>query len=307
MDRRDLVLRNTCEVIGEEKLDALLARDTPPVAYIGYETSGRVHLGHWLSIQKAFDLQQAGFHVKILLADWHTFLNGKGSDTWIRERAQDWQRVFKACGLKTEFVYGHEFQETTAYFRDLLALSQRATIRQSTKAMRMVAKKNTTSYVSQLLYPLMQVLDIQYLEADVVVGGMEQRKIHTLAHDLGIQPVCLHHPLLPALQGSGKMSSSDPDTRIALDALPETIHRRLQKAYCPPHVEDNPILQLAKVSLDRQLLHVQRAASHGGPIVYNTYEDLERDFLSGTLHPQDLKTAVAKSLADALAPVHDRD
>ncbi|MFT4868260.1 MAG: tyrosyl-tRNA synthetase, partial [Candidatus Nanohaloarchaea archaeon] len=67
-ERKELVLRNTTEIIQEEELDEILEEKESPVTYIGYETSGPLHLGHWLSIRKALDMQKAGFDVKILFA-----------------------------------------------------------------------------------------------------------------------------------------------------------------------------------------------------------------------------------------------
>ena len=43
-----------------------------------FETSGDVHLGHLVTMSKLKDMEKAGFKVKVLFADWHTGLTGKG-------------------------------------------------------------------------------------------------------------------------------------------------------------------------------------------------------------------------------------
>ncbi len=120
--RKELVLRNTVEVIEEEELDETLTKDTPR-CYVGYETSGPVHLGTWLSLRKLLDMQKAGFDVVVLWADLHTYLNKKGEEDWIADMTRYWQATFEAAGLNAEFVHGRDFQEDTAYFHDLLQMS----------------------------------------------------------------------------------------------------------------------------------------------------------------------------------------
>ena len=90
----------------EEKLKEKLNKDRPE-AYIGYEPSGNVHLGHAITV-KMIDLQNAGFKVKILLADLHAYLNGKGSLEEIEEISKYNMKCFRALGLSedTEFIFG---------------------------------------------------------------------------------------------------------------------------------------------------------------------------------------------------------
>ena len=50
---------------------------------------------------------------------------------------------------------------------------------------------------------------------------------------------------------------------------------------------------------------MSRKAEYGAPKTYTTYEDLEEDFVSGELHPGDIKPAVSESLNNLLQPVRD--
>jgi len=313
-DRKELVLRNTTEIITEEELDDVLEKDSP-TTYIGYETSGPLHLGHWLSIRKALDMQKAGFDVKILFADLHTYLNKKGEEEWIQAMTEYWQATFEACGLDAEFVRGREFQEGTEYFHDILDLSKETTINRGTRSMQEVARGDRDSQsISQIVYPLMQALDIEYLDVDVAIGGIEQRKIHMLAREalpkLGYRkPTCLHHPLVVSLTGGDKMSSSEPETMFPLHASEETIKERIKDAYCPQgEVEENPIIQVARFHIfgDDEKLEIERPEEYGGDLTYDSLEALKEDFGSEDLHPQDLKNAVADHIAEKLEPVRER-
>ena len=311
--RKDLVLRNTEEVIEEKELEEILEEKDEPRAYVGYETSGPVHLGHWISARKMLDLQEAGFQPVILWADLHTSLNHKGEEEWIQDMIDYWQATFEALGLDAEFVKGRSFQESDEYFHDLLNLSKETTLNRGKRSMAEVASGEDT-YISHVVYPLMQALDIVHLDLDLALGGIEQRRIHMMAREnlpkLGYEkPTCLHWPLLSSLSGEdGKMSSSDKSTMFPLHSDPEDIKEVLNNAYCPAEqVEDNPIIEICQYFIfgSDRTLEIERPEQYGGNISYETLEDLEEDFESGELHPQDLKNGVAKQVAERFKPVRE--
>jgi len=313
--RKQIVLRNTSEIVQEEELDQILEEKDNPTTYIGYETSGPLHLGHWLSIRKALDMQKAGFNVKILFADLHTYLNKKGEEEWIQAMTEYWQATFESLGLNADFIRGREFQEGTEYFHDLLDLSKETTINRGTRSMQEVARGDRDSQsISQIVYPLMQALDIEYLDVDIAIGGIEQRKIHMLSREvlpkIGYRkPTCLHHPLVVSLTGGDKMSSSQPETMFPLHASEKTIKERIKDAYCPQgETEENPVIQVARFHIfgDDEELEIKRPDEYGGDLTYDSLETLKEDFESENLHPQDLKNAVADHIAAKLEPVRER-
>ena len=310
---KDLITRNLGEIITEDELDDLLESKGEIIAYAGYEPSGPVHLGHFVSIRKLKDLQEAGIKVKVLLADYHAWLNRKGTLEEIEEWARYWERVFKALGLRAEFLLGSSFQLEKDYINDLFKFSSLVTINRALRSMQQVARDIKNARVSQIIYPLMQALDIKYLGVDVAVGGIEQRKIHMIAREylgqLGWKPpVCLHHPLVVSLKGpETKMSSSDPETIVAVNDSPEEIRRKIRAAYCPAkQVEDNPVMQIAKyiVFPEKGELLIRRPEKFGGEILFKDYFDLEEAYKQG-LHPLDLKNGVAEALIEILEPAKD--
>ena len=314
-ERKELVLRNTEEIVKEEELDEILEEKESPRAYIGNEVSGPVHLGHWIQIRKMQDLKQAGFQPVILFADLHTFLNKKGDEEWIEDMVDYWKATFQAFDLDAEYVKGRGFQRSTKYFHDVLRMAQETTVNRAERGIGEVASDQENIYTSQLIYPLMQALDIVHLDLDLAVAGIDQRKIHMLAREklpkLGYdKPTCLHWPLLTSLGGSDdKMSSSKKDTMFPLHADPSRIRETISDAYCPQgQVEDNPVLEIAKFFVfgaDREL-HVERDEEYGGDLHYTEYSELESDFGSGELHPLDLKNAVADQIVERFQPVRER-
>jgi len=106
-ERVALITRNLEEVIGAEELPALLDQGMTLQHYIGLEISGKLHLGTGLMcMQKVRDLQHAGVKCRVLLADWHTWINDKlGGDRekikWEIERRSSTLRggIFRlGCG-----------------------------------------------------------------------------------------------------------------------------------------------------------------------------------------------------------------
>jgi tyrosyl-tRNA synthetase len=321
MDAYDRITRNASEVVTEDEVRTLAESPEGKRAYVGYEPSGVLHIGHMLTATKLIDLQEAGFEVTVLLADVHAYLNDKGTFEEIRETAERMKDQFIAYGLdedQTEFVLGSEFQFDREYTLDLHALELSTSMSRAERAMAEI-KSGETVKVSQAVYPLMQALDIVYLDVDLAIGGMEQRKVHMLARDtlpsIGEDsPTCLHTPLIADLgTGIGKMSSSKGVT-ISMEDSTEDIEEKVNGAYCPPtanpdpddegNTRENPVLQVFEYHVFPRFdtVVVERPDKYGGNLEYDDYDSLEADLESGELHPADAKGALATYLDELVAP-----
>ncbi len=157
MNKLDLIKRNSEEILNEKDIPKLL-KNKKPIAYCGYETSGPIHLGHLVTITKLMDLQKAGFHIKVLFADWHTFLNQKGDWDFIHKEVNNWEKGFKAAGLKAEYILGSSFQRKPEYFDDIISLATKTTLNRGLRSMQQVARDIEHAKISQVLYPLMQII-----------------------------------------------------------------------------------------------------------------------------------------------------
>lgn len=314
-DRLELITRNTSEIIGLEEIRDRIKAGKRIRAYAGYEPSGRIHLGHALSVNKLIDLQDAGAQVVVLLADLHAHLNQKGSLEEIQETARYNKECFIAMGLdkkRTEFVLGSQIQLEPDYFLNVQKLALHTSLLRARRSMDVVSRKEENPGVAMVLYPLMQVADMVALEVDIAVGGLDQRKIHMLARDnlpkLGLQsPALIHLPIIHGLDGSEKMSSSKGNL-ISVDDAPEVIKNKIKKAYCPIGVvEGNPVLELYRYHVfprSREVL-IERPEKYGGNLTYNNYINLEEDFISEKIHPSDLKKTLSDELTRFLRPVRD--
>ena len=310
MNTYERVTRNTVEVVTEDDLRTVLAQPQKKV-YAGYEPSGEIHLGHLVTINKLVDLQAAGFEVTILLADLHAFLNRKGSMEKVRELAEYNRRCFDGLGLKNvNYVLGSDLQLNRDYELLVLQLSQQITLNRATRSMDEVGRQMDHPTVSQMVYPIMQMADIAMLGVDAAVGGIDQRKIHMLAREHLINfgykaPVCIHTPILNGLDGK-KMSSSQGNY-ISVADTEEEIRKKCQKAFCPPEIQDNPVLQIFRFHIFPRLLEVtfRRPEKFGGDRTFTSFLELESSYSKGEVHPLDLKKSCGESLVEILEPVRE--
>lgn len=338
MDDQELITRNTVELLPEDEVRELASAPAGKRAYVGYEPSGVLHLGHMLTANKLIDLQDAGMDVVILLADVHAYLNGKGTVAEIQATAESMRDQFLAYGLAedaTEFVLGSEFQFNEDYLIDLYALGLETTLNRAQRAMAEL-QSNDTAKVTHVVYPLMQALDIEYLNVDLAVGGMDQRKVHALHREalpkIGYESrPALHTPIIADLStGLGKMSASrNPVTgqdslTLSFEDSTEQLHDKVEQIFFPPETEPafddyydaddyefnagdielhNPALQLFEHHIFPRFNEVvlSRPEKYGGDVTYQTYAELADAVESGDLHPADGKNALAAYLDDLIA------
>jgi tyrosyl-tRNA synthetase len=323
-ERRELLTRYTEEVVTDEELDEVLSRDEPR-AYIGYAPTGEMHIGHFTTIRKLADFLRADVEVTVLVADLHAHLDDEKSPFDLLDaRATYYQAAIEAmveaAGADPEtieFVQGREFELDQPYTLDLYRMLADTTVSRATRAGSEVVRQSDSPKLGGLVYTLMQSLDVAALDADIAYGGIDQRGIYMLARELlpdyGYdKPVCVFAPLLSGLTG-GKMSASDAGSKVNLTDDRETVHEKIAGAYCPMgEVEDNGVLEYVEYLVfplldeDDESFVVERPEEYGGDLVYEDYGTLEADFVSEELHPQDLKTAAAEYIADAVAPVRER-
>lgn len=145
--------------------------------------------------------------------------------------------------------------------------------------------------------------------------------------------------MVPGLAG-GKMSSSDPNSKIDFLDPPSVVKKKIKAAFCEPgNVTENGLLAFVKAVLipisqlrlerlagtDTMLEHglgdqrpfaednapagtvfsITRPEKHGGSAHYSKYEDLESDFAAEKVHPGDLKGAVTDAILRLLTPIQE--
>ncbi|MBW6442639.1 tyrosine--tRNA ligase [Patescibacteria group bacterium] len=306
-EKIELIKMNTEEIINVQQIENFMKKG---VAYCGYECSGDIHLGHLVTVMKLLDLQKAGIKIKILLADWHTWLNQKGDWGFVNSQVKQWEKAFKAMGLKAEFIKGTDFQRKPEYMENVLKLALKTTLQRGIRSIQQVVRNTENTRISQIIYPLMQIADVHALGTNFVVAGTDQRKIYMLGLDIGKEidlpeAVYLYTPIIPSLKGpGGKMSSSVPESLISIKDKKEDIEKKIGRAYCKVgDVTNNPLLSIAKTIIFPQFgeLKIKREKRYGGDILIEDYPKLEKMFESEKIHPSDLKNAISRYLEEIIS------
>ncbi|KAI9718123.1 MAG: hypothetical protein M1828_006821 [Chrysothrix sp. TS-e1954] len=318
-----LIKQNLQEVLKPELLEEIVLKQQRPLClYWGTATTGRPHCAYFVPMLKIASFLRAGCRVKILLADVHGFLdNLKAPIELVEHRAKYYQFVItsllKAIGVsveRLEFSTGKTHQLTSEYFMDLLRISTLTSIHDAKKAGADVVKQIENATLSGLIYPLMQALDEEYLGVDAQFGGVDQRRIFTMAQDylpkLGYRErIHLMNHMVPGLAGE-KMSASDPDSKIDVLDNPDAVRKKIRKAWAvPKEIEENGLLAFVQYVLlptgevrgGKPRFVVERG--EGEPLIYETVEHLHEDYKADILTPQLLKAGVTASLNELLAPV----
>lgn len=337
MEEKDQIIsrlvKNTAEIITEDELRSRLDSGESLTHYIGFEISGHVHLGTGIMASLVMkDLAALGVKCTVWLADWHSWINGKLDGT--KETAAKMGQGYFTEAMKASYmaVGGNpddlEFRLASEWYaKDAFRyLSIEKTVELQTTLSRMqrsisIAGKKEGDSVSfaTLTYPAMQVADVFYQDIAIAHAGMDQRKAHVVMRDVSDavtggkpKPIAIHHPLLQSLNGKDKedkMSKSDPDSAIFIHDSVEDIERKIKGAFAPEkEVEHNPVLNWAKNMLFWNRMTpfvVTRAEKHGGDMKFPDYEELEKAYAAGDLHPMDLKSAVTSELIGLLAPARE--
>lgn len=339
------------ENIGDSSLEILLKNKPEVVAYDGFEPSGRMHIAQGLiRAINTNKLTDAGCKFKFWVADWFATMNLKmnGDAKMIKKAGELMIHTWRASGMKldnVEFIWASEeiAKRPFEYFTLMLDIATKTSIKRILKCTQIMGRKDFTENenkddenendnnksipldemisslkTSQMFYPVMQCADIFFLNVDICSLGLDQRKVNMLALEYcdkikrKFKPVIISHPMLMGLDGSDKMSKSNPDSAIFMNDSEQDVNRKIKKAYCKPCETDiNPILEYFKyivfeIELENINVNVTNYETKvEQTLEYVNYENLEEAFKSGQIFPNDLKKALKSYLNKYLQPVRD--
>lgn len=330
-EQYNLITKNLQEVLNGAIIKNVLENEKRPLKiYWGTAPTGKPHCGYFVGMLKLAHFLKAGCEVKVLLADLHAFLdNMKAPLEVVNYRAKYYECVVKAILKsinvpidKLIFVVGYSYQLTAEYTMDIFRMSNSVSQNDAKRAGADVVKQVANPLLSGLIYPLMQALDEEYLGVDAQFGGVDQRKIFVLAEEnlqsIGYKKRAhLMNPMVPGLGQGGKMSASDPNSKIDILEDPKQVRKKVNSAYCAPgEIENNgliafieyviqPIQELKAEKDGVFKLDIDRPEKYGGPISYDSIDEIKADFASEKLSPVDLKSGVAEKIIELLAPIRE--
>jgi tyrosyl-tRNA synthetase len=229
-EQMDLLEKGAAEIIRasdlRERLEDSLKTGRPLRVKAGFDpTAPDLHLGHTVLLRKLRHFQQLGHTAIFLVGDFTSLIGdptGKNvtrkqlSREQIDEYAKTYQQqVFKILDAeKTEVRYNSEWLEKLGY-EGTIRLASHFTVSQMLERDEFSKRYQAEQPIGlhELIYPLMQGYDSVALEADVELGGTEQRFNLIAGRELqrhyGQKPqIVLMTPILEGLDGVQKMSKS---------------------------------------------------------------------------------------------------
>ncbi len=321
------------EILTEKELRTLFETKKHPIAYDGFEPSGKIHIAQ--GILKTININKmlkTGCKFKMLVADWHGWANNKmgGDLDKINIVGSYFIEVWKATGMdmdKVKFLRSSDVMSSPTYWKTVMQIARKSTLQRILRCSQIMGRKESdTLSAAQIFYPCMQAADIFEIKADIAQLGMDQRKVNVLAREVGpslgfYKPVIVSHHMLMGLteppktnlKGAErgialKMSKSNPDSAIFMTDSAEEIQRKIKKAYCPAkQVDENPIMEYCKYIIFESFpsLKIERPKKFGGDLEFTNYDELSSIYRKGELHPLDLKTAVVNYVNLLLTPVRN--
>ena len=226
-ERFELIKNNTEEIMKEEDLKLLLDGGTKIRHYIGFEISGKIHLGTGLMcMSKVKDLMDAGIDCSIFLADWHSWINDKlGGDRevikrvaggYFKEGLKASLKCFGGDPEKLKFILGSDlYHNNDDYWATMVDVSKNTSLARMQRSITIMGRKEGGSVdFAKLIYPPMQVADIFIQGINLPHAGIDQRKAQVIARDVALKiktkplldkegnqmkPVAVHHHLILGL------------------------------------------------------------------------------------------------------------
>ncbi|MFO7582321.1 tyrosine--tRNA ligase [Guyparkeria sp.] len=218
--------RGTDEVLVRDELVERLAEGRPLRIKAGFDpTAPDLHLGHTVLINKLRQFQERGHHVIFLIGDFTGMIGdptGKNATRptltpeAVRENARTYERqIFRILDpAKTQIVFNSDWMGKKSA-ADLIQLASRYTVARMLERddFSKRYRENRSIAVHEFLYPLIQGYDSVELEADVELGGTDQKFNLLVGRELqkqyGQKPqVVMTVPILEGLDGINKMSKS---------------------------------------------------------------------------------------------------
>ena len=215
------------EIIGEDDLVQKLKDKKILTIKVGFDpTAPDLHLGHTVILRKMRQFQDLGHKVIFLIGDFTGRIgdpSGKNktrpplTDNEIKENAQTYKdQVYKVLDPQKTIVDFNSRWGDSMSAADMIKLAAQSTVA------RMIErddfskryKNNQPISIHEFLYPLMQGYDSVELEADIELGGTDQKFNLLVGRDLqrnsDMSPqTIITLPLLEGLDGVKKMAKSE--------------------------------------------------------------------------------------------------
>ena len=229
-EQLEYLKKGTTEIIRNEELRAKLERSAktgkPLRVKLGVDpTAPDIHLGHTVVIRKLRAFQELGHTVIFLIGDFTGLIGDPSGNSATRPQltrdeinanAETYkQQIFKLLDpAKTEMRFNSEWMNklgSDGFIRLAAHVTVKQILERDDFSKRLTEEKPIALH--ELLYPLTQAYDSVALEADIELGGSDQKFNLLMGRNLQREykqeaQVCIIMPLLEGTDGVQKMSKS---------------------------------------------------------------------------------------------------
>ena len=295
-DQLELISRGTEEVIPlndlRKKLEKSISDNKPLTVKLGCDPSRPdLHIGHGVVLQKLRDFQDLGHQAVLVIGDFTAMIGDPSERNKTRPQltleeakvnAESYIEQSKVLlDVKSLKVIFNSTWLNKMNFEDVIKLSSKYTVARMIERDDFTKRFESETPISmhEFLYPLAQAMDSVEINADVELGGTDQKFNLLVGRDIqreyGQNPQSIITlPLLEGTDGVEKMSKSY-DNYIALDDSPEDMYGKIMS------INDSMILKYYKLAVfaDREKI--------------NEVKSLLEDDAN---NPRDIKRSLAKDL-----------
>ncbi|QNI31338.1 tyrosine--tRNA ligase [Alloacidobacterium dinghuense] len=295
-EQLDLLQKGAAEIIRvsdlRERLEKSRQTGTPLRVKAGFDpTAPDLHLGHTVLMRKLKHFQDLGHQVIFLVGDFTSLIGDPTGRSATRkpltreqidENAKTYtNQVFRILDRdKTEVRFNSEWLDKLG-FEGVIRLAAKFTVSQMLERDEFHKRFQEEQPIAlhELLYPIMQGYDSVALEADVELGGTDQ-KFNLLAgrelqRDFNQQPqIVLMTPIIEGLDGVQKMSKS-LNNAIGIHEPPQEMYGKLMS------INDELMWRYWTLLTDLRQSEIDK---------------MQADVASGTLHPMEAKKLLARTI-----------
>ncbi len=244
-EQLDLIKRGVAEIIPEEelaqKIEKSLRDNRPLKVKLGCDPSRPdLHLGHSVVLRKLRQFQDMGHQAILIVGDFTGMIGDPSGRSKTRppltleETRRNGQSYFEQATQilstkKIQMLYNSEWLGKMG-FADVIFLGSKYTVARMLERDDFERRYRAGEPISvhEFLYPLAQAMDSVAIEADVELGGTDQKFNLLVGRDIqreyGIEPqVIITLPILPGTDGVEKMSKS-LDNCIGISEPPQEMY-----------------------------------------------------------------------------------
>jgi len=286
--------KGAVEIIREEELKAKIAKAAtmgkPLRVKAGFDpTAPDLHLGHTVLLRKLKHFQDLGHTVIFMIGDFTSLIGDpSGRNVTRKQLSKDEvltnaetykQQVFKILDSEKTVLDFNSRWMSAMTTEDFVRLASRYTVARMLErddfANRL--KNNQPISIHEMLYPLVQGYDSVALEADVELGGTDQKFNLLVGRELqkeyGQEPqIVLTMPILEGLDGVQKMSKS-LNNYIGIKEVAKEMFGKVMS------IPDAMMYRYYELCTDWPVSKI---------------EALRQDVSNGRRHPKEAKTELAK-------------